>query len=432
MRTRLKLLAAACCLVLAACGGDSDDGQTAASAQEAESTETPTPELGPEETTEPAFSVSSADGVVTLDVPAGAVPAGTEITIDTTTAPAGADAAYDFGPDGLEFAEPATLTWTIDGEPESPTAFLLGSISGDGQVEVLQGVETAVADGSTVVTAPVDHFSVIAVRQFEIDIEQVSPGPTVPVGEDFVFRLSASAEAGGDGDLLVVGDLSTEVRLTPSSSGGDWRLEEPTSIGFTCEPVGTFTTAAHVVVDLQWAFGDAEPQTVGAQTTEVRMQTECIDGPAGTLLTVGESPFPDAERLDIPLLVHGDGTTVTITVNESDIPEGGVLGLSFTAPDNDYFVECNFDDRGFPSGCNGFDRNAAPLGSVEATETVNDDGTTTLALPGELFQFEGDELFVFLDGMNIPIESMSVSSFAPDGSVAAGTLLIEEFREAIP
>ena len=440
MRTRLTVLAAACCLVLAACGGDADTGGSAGAepdqeAESAETSETPTPEVGPEETMEPAFTASSSDGVVTLDVPAGAVPAGTTITIEATTAPEGTDAAYEFGPDGLEFAEPATLSWTL-GEPAESTAYLVTSISG-GETEVLQGVEIDVANGTATVTTPVHHFSTITIREINLTIGQTSPGPTVPLHDTFDFEFGIVG--GGDSAIQIPTELSATVDLTPASGGvegattqgGEWTLSAPTTWGFTCEPVGPFIAAAHARVKLDWVVNGAEPQRVNDVPAFVILKTECVDGPTGTLLTLGDPIYDDAEQLDTALLVDGDGTTVSITVSEDDIPADGVLGVTFTAPDNAYFTECNFDRRGFSSGCNGFDRALASVGSFDATEVANDDGTTTLPLPFDLFEVGADGLSIRMGDMTIPVETLTVDTFGPDGSFAQATLDIDEFVDAI-
>ncbi len=58
-------------------------------------------------------SISSPDGIIELVIPAGALPANTDITVQPVTneAPGGIGLAYDLLPDGTTFSKPATLTF---------------------------------------------------------------------------------------------------------------------------------------------------------------------------------------------------------------------------------------------------------------------------------------------------------------------------------
>src|SRR5213076_3313354 len=59
----------------------------------------------------------SADGVLTLSIPAGAVAADTDFTITpiTNTAPGGQGGAYRVRPDGLLLLAPATVAFQVSG-----------------------------------------------------------------------------------------------------------------------------------------------------------------------------------------------------------------------------------------------------------------------------------------------------------------------------
>src|SRR5262245_53850939 len=92
-------------IVLVACGGgDSGDDDVVSI--------TVTPEAG--------GTLTSADGRFTLEVPAGAVPAPTTISIRRAPADAVPDAlaglVYDLQPEGLQFAVPATASMTLTRE----------------------------------------------------------------------------------------------------------------------------------------------------------------------------------------------------------------------------------------------------------------------------------------------------------------------------
>ena len=95
------------------------------------------------------------DNSVKLEVPAGAVPANTMITITTTdgAAPQGITAAspiLQFEPDGTVFAKPVTVTFTFK-NATSPVVFWSNSAGG---YDLIEGTVT----GSTI-AAPVTHFS---------------------------------------------------------------------------------------------------------------------------------------------------------------------------------------------------------------------------------------------------------------------------------
>ncbi|MCA9583464.1 MAG: hypothetical protein KC416_16805, partial [Myxococcales bacterium] len=112
--------------------------------------------------------ITAADGGkvelegATLDIPAGALEADTEITVATKTTKSLPDSdnvaskGYDFGPDGLTFLKPVTLTIpaTIPGDKTAVMAFL------DGTTWTELG-DSATADGK--VTATTTHFTTFAV-----------------------------------------------------------------------------------------------------------------------------------------------------------------------------------------------------------------------------------------------------------------------------
>lgn len=104
-------------------------------------------------------SVSDADGVAELTIPASSLAADTVITLTVVTAAGGAESdIFDFGPDGTTFATPATLAITFAGTvPEGKTPV----------VAVLEDATwTPLANpafASGVVSGSVDHFSEFAV-----------------------------------------------------------------------------------------------------------------------------------------------------------------------------------------------------------------------------------------------------------------------------
>lgn len=105
-------------------------------------------------------TVSDKSGKVTLAIPAGALAKDTDISLAIGAAANGsAGDVYDFGPDGLQFLKPVTLTVKGDGitVPEGKTA----------AIGLLAGSTFTKVEGSTfangVATAPVMHFTKYAV-----------------------------------------------------------------------------------------------------------------------------------------------------------------------------------------------------------------------------------------------------------------------------
>lgn len=116
--------------------------------------------------------VRSADGVVTLEIPAGAMPEGTTITIEPSTESGLGGVldgmVYRFEPSGLEFQVPVELRFDLsqldpapeDGEFE--IMFLGDLVDRDGAtVRGLQHFESSL-DG-TILSTDIEHFSTYAV-----------------------------------------------------------------------------------------------------------------------------------------------------------------------------------------------------------------------------------------------------------------------------
>ena len=123
-------------------------------------------------------SVTSADGVLTLSVPAGAIAKDTEISIRVVpraewpaeiveTGPI--SAVYDLQPDGLEFDPPAVTVWAFDGEPEGvrdeekgfPSLLFGQSRSSDGTIEPHAATQAhyGLEPGALLVNTEVAHLS---------------------------------------------------------------------------------------------------------------------------------------------------------------------------------------------------------------------------------------------------------------------------------
>jgi len=153
MRTWMAMgtLAVVMALTWAACdsGDDGSEPKTAAGDDVAQTV-----------TAAAGGTVESPSGDAALVIPAGALPEDTEITIkglDGAGLPSPADlggAAYEFGPDGLQFTVPVTLSLTLADKVPSEKKAVLAVLDGDKWVEV-----TGSGEKDGVVSGAVTHFS---------------------------------------------------------------------------------------------------------------------------------------------------------------------------------------------------------------------------------------------------------------------------------
>ncbi len=109
-------------------------------------------------------SVSTPDGRVTLNIPAGALGTDTDITIKTpepTSLPVLGDTHFEFGPDGTQFDVPISLTFSYD--VEIPAGDVVGAGWLDrvaDRIVILPSVHDPI---EKTVTAQVSHFTDISV-----------------------------------------------------------------------------------------------------------------------------------------------------------------------------------------------------------------------------------------------------------------------------
>ncbi|MFT3915175.1 MAG: hypothetical protein QM704_13950 [Anaeromyxobacteraceae bacterium] len=108
-------------------------------------------------------SVTSPDGVLTVEVPAGAVAADTDFTITeiTNTAPGGIGNAYRLAPAGLELAAPVTLTFAVPASVTTSVNDLAIATQGDGTGAAywLRTAGATRVPAPPALSTPVDHFS---------------------------------------------------------------------------------------------------------------------------------------------------------------------------------------------------------------------------------------------------------------------------------
>ncbi len=113
-------------------------------------------------------TITSADGRLTLQVPAGALPTETTITIDVVTVSANdvpgttAGAAYELGPDGTQFATPVTVLWLLpDADAQGRRGLPFLTVSGGVRQQLDEPVIDVAGDGSAVVGGTLAQLSTV-------------------------------------------------------------------------------------------------------------------------------------------------------------------------------------------------------------------------------------------------------------------------------
>ncbi len=141
--------------------------------------------IGPE-----GGEVRSPDGALTVTFPPGALAAETEVGVQSISnhAPLGLGGGYRLTPEGVDFAEPVTLTFAYDdgvlaGQPAELLWFISQNASGSWSPQRSSVVDTE----AKTVTVSVRHFSDWAVGRFiDLKLEPaqslVSPGESVVLG----------------------------------------------------------------------------------------------------------------------------------------------------------------------------------------------------------------------------------------------------------
>jgi hypothetical protein len=154
-------------------------------------------------------SLTSADGTVSLQVPAGALDAATTISIQpiTNNAPLGvAGGAYRFSPDGQRFKVPAKLTFRYTDQMlggSSPELFWILTQAADGSWKAL--LKSSVNAANRTVSGEIKHFSDWVVGKF-MDLtlapesSTLEPGASVQLG--VTGFKSSSADAADEEDDL--------------------------------------------------------------------------------------------------------------------------------------------------------------------------------------------------------------------------------------
>lgn len=117
--------------------------------------------------------LSEESDSISVEIPDDALPSGVDsaditATVNRLTATdVGTAIEFELGPDGTEFDEPVTLTWTADWDPEAPVAVSAiaddgtNLLSADDTEEILKTLQVVPNDdGTSTISVDIDHFSV--------------------------------------------------------------------------------------------------------------------------------------------------------------------------------------------------------------------------------------------------------------------------------
>ena len=143
----------------------------------------------------------SADGLVEVDVPAGALSADTDLTLTpiTNEAPLGFGGAVRLGPEGTQFSTPATLVFHSAGFTGATTPDLLLAAYQDPAGNWLKGGDATLDMAAGTVAFPLPHFSdwsLTACARLSMDTVVLNPGDTAHL-RVLVQCMSPASQGGG-------------------------------------------------------------------------------------------------------------------------------------------------------------------------------------------------------------------------------------------
>ncbi len=227
--------------------------------------------------------VRSADGLMTLTFPPNAVSEITEITIGAAAAAVSAEydseklpleSHYLLGPDGLQFAEPVEMTWSVPSTSSQPGSIRLvftesGSPTGARIVEPPEGRIVNNPQNGTV-TASINHFSDLFIFSARgvLGINQ----PTATVGNQLHWNYNFELQ---DNDYS--GFFRTEGAGIVDDSGIAAITRHPELlIGDTIITPPLHDSVVHC--DFSYDVGDEDLTFDCAPTTSGNISATCLDG----------------------------------------------------------------------------------------------------------------------------------------------------------
>lgn len=315
-----------------------------------------------------AGTVASADGIATVEVPAGALSENIAITVTPATKPTPNSlmviaTAYDLGPNGTQFAKPLTLTIKYDP----------AKVPADGGVESLALYHLVNDTWQQVTGSAVDtvaHTIHGSITSFSIYSIQATSAITqsLAAGENFTCALNhrGAAFCWGEGTAGELGDGVLTSSSTPVAVAGGLTFRAISADGETVcgllddgsaecwgRAPGTLGATSH-----QSAQPTAVPGDVHFSSLSVGLTSACGIATTGGAYCWGAN---DHEQLGLGTSTAQLDTTLHLT------PAAVTGGSQFVMVSTGVFGACALDGSGIAScwGDNGF--GALGIGQVDST-----------------------------------------------------------------
>lgn len=184
-------------------------------------------------------TVTSADGKVSLVIPAGALSTTQEIAIapDSNGCPQAIGAGYSLTPNGLTFNAPASLTWHYADSIPGSTAAIMGLAYQDNAGDWYGVSGGAVDTTQRTLTVPISHFSVWGTY---VPYSITPSSAVVFTGESLAFQVS---ETGGPAS----GPAASPVKLNPFATlAAQWSVSGGGTINPSFGSPVTYTAPAQM------------------------------------------------------------------------------------------------------------------------------------------------------------------------------------------
>jgi hypothetical protein len=251
--------------------------------------------------------LASSDARFTIEIPAGALSADTEIGIQpiTNTAWGGLGEGYRLTPDGLTFAVPVSLVFTV---PESisasvPFVFLDAAVQDDaGYWYVLKNKSSDEAGGTlTATTTHFSNYSMIAGVQIAPSAATVQTGKTLPLSISVCTFEAVTV----DQDILAALVASCDDELAPLGAFTNWSVNGVRGGGLADGIVAENGGPLHAIYTAPPVVPSNNPVAVSVATNF---------GGHQALLVSNVTVSDNGGWTGTSVLDYGNGITVTSTI----------------------------------------------------------------------------------------------------------------------
>lgn len=213
----------------------------------------------------------SDDGSLTIDVPAGANASGVAIAAQRIEPGLSPEldpftTSWELGPDGTRFAEPVTVTVTLDDRWDGAVPVMLVALESADGAELVADVAAEVVAGAATFTFEIDHFSRLYLFDGSIRMSLFPSRHSGPENSPFDATLSVGAADAGVDDSF----LARSIDWGADGSGVVLRSDSALSVraevqGFTCT---TGTGRYWVDLTVSDAYADHDEVSTGSVWAE--------------------------------------------------------------------------------------------------------------------------------------------------------------------